>query len=279
MNYRHIFHAGNFADVFKHLLLITLVERLQQKTKPFCYLDTHAGIGIYDLTSIFAQKTQEYRSGIAKIWELSELPPAGAHYLELIKDYNREQGYSQLRYYLGSPYLVKKMLRPNDRMILAELHHQDILSLKKNFCRDKQVAVHHLDGYQALKAFLPPKEKRGLVLMDPPFEAAAEFGFLIEQLQCVMHKWSQGIYAVWYPIKQSNKVQEFYRQLKLIGAQEIGVCEFKIQNINDVVLTACGMVVVHPPWQWMQSTEHLLSWLCKTLGSSETQANYRVEVI
>ncbi len=271
MNYRHIYHAGNFADVFKHVLLTALIESLSRKDKPFCYLDTHAGIGYYDLQQRNAQKTQEFINGIFKLLkqDSAALPKLIAQYLQRVKKGNREQGARGFRYYPGSPTVVRQLLRPLDRMILTELHTEDALSLKQLFLHDKQVAVHHLNGYQALKAFLPPKEKRGLVLIDPPFEETNEFEQIMRNLQLAVDRWPVGVYAIWYPIKNKTDVQHFYRALKKSGIREILCCEMHLPEVESRGLNACGMVVVNPPWQWKEEIARVLPVLCDVLSEPE----------
>lgn len=268
MNYRHIYHAGNFADVFKHVLLVSLIESLLQKEKPFCYVDTHAGLGFYDLHKRNAQKTREFAGGILKLWNADPtvLPKALTDYLHGVDVLNEAQGTSE-RYYPGSPTLVRNLLRPADRMILTELHAEDVLSLKQTFLHDKQVAVHHLDGYQALKAFLPPKPARGLVLIDPPFEKTDEFSQLVQQLQFATKRWATGIFAVWYPIKNSAEVTRFYRDLARSSMGDILCCEFYLPPSETTALQACGMVVINPPWQWEKAVEEILPALCDVLSA------------
>jgi 23S rRNA (adenine2030-N6)-methyltransferase len=268
MNYRHIYHAGNFADVFKHVLLTALIESLLRKNKPFCYLDTHAGIGHYDLEKKNAQKTREFENGIFKLLQedRASLPKLITRYLQLVSAGN---GGEDVRYYPGSPALVRQLLRPDDRMILTELHAVDIVSLKQLFLRDKQVAVHHLDGYQALKAFLPPKESRGLVLIDPPFEETGEFDQIMRQLQKAVDRWPVGTYAIWYPIKNTTEVNHFYKDLKKSGIREILCCEIHLPHFASKGLGACGMVVVHPPWQWKEEIESVLPVLCDILSKPD----------
>lgn len=273
MNYRHIYHAGNFCDVFKHVLLISLVKYLLRKDKPFCYLDTHAGIGRYDLQHKNAQKTQEFKEGIFKLLQsnTTQLPKLISEYLHMVKMGNNEQDGENLRYYPGSPALVRKLLRPNDRMVLTELHPDDVLLLRQIFLHDKQVAVHHLDGYQALKAFLPPKESRGLVLIDPPFEKTDEFSQITKQLQLAITRWRTGIYAAWYPIKDIKEVNRFYGSLKNSGIREILCCEIHLPSLDsNTTLNACGMVVIHPPWQWKEEIKLVLPVLCDSLSKPAT---------
>jgi 23S rRNA (adenine2030-N6)-methyltransferase len=263
MNYRHIYHAGNFGDVFKHLLLIALIQSLQKKDKPICYLDTHAGIGNYDLQHPNAKKTQEFRGGVEKLLRanLTQIPLLIRDYLTIIENWNHEQGADNGRYYPGSPTFVRKLLRPMDRMILTELHPEDRRQLKQRFLQDKQVAVHHLDGYQALKAFLPPKENRGLVLIDPPFEKTDEYQMIVEKLVQAITRWSTGIYAIWYPIKQTKEINLFYKALIKTGIQKVLRCEIHLREKNEK-LDACGMIIVNPPWQWQEKIKTILPTLC-----------------
>lgn len=267
MNYHHIFHAGNFADVFKHITLILLIESLKRKDTPFCYLDTHAGIGRYDLLAEAAQKTKEYEEGIKQIWHnqsQSNVLPVIDLYLKIIADINEA---SQLRYYPGSPCIVRALLRPQDRMILTEFHPQEVEKLKQEFLQDHQVAVHFQDGYQALKAFLPPKERRGLVLIDPPYESADEFEQIIHGLQQALIRWATGIYAIWYPIKNRADTNKFINQLKQL-TNNVLVEEFMIYP-DDVPtrLNGCGMAIVNPPWQLDQAMVSLTAWLTTVLYS------------
>lgn len=277
MNYRHIYHAGNFADVFKHLILVSLINALSRKEQPFTYLETHAGIGSYDLQVRNAQITQEFTTGISKIIAAPHSNRLGlvSTYLQQITEYNTRQGSDKLRYYPGSPCLVRSLLRANDKMILAELHAEDVLSLRAKFSHDRQAAVHHMDGYLALKAFLPPKPNRGLVLIDPPFEKTDEFSQICQQLKLALERWRTGTYAAWYPIKNNSAVKQFYRELQRSGIREILCCEIHLPPA-DKGLTACGMIIINPPWQWQHSMEALLPWLTKTLAAPE-RGEYHLE--
>ncbi len=270
MNYRHIYHAGNFTEVFKHIVLLMLVRCLQRKDTPFCYLDTHAGIGDYDLSSEAAQTTREYTSGIARLWSLPQqsLPPIVADYLRMIQQYNHARGFDALHFYPGSPQLVRALLRSQDRMILTELHPEDAAQLKQAFKSDRQVAVHHMDGYHALKAFLPPKQQRGVVLIDPPFEKTDEWDQIIKYIQLANKHWPGGIYAIWYPIKHDHAVKQFYQQLQATGIRKVLYCELRLSHLATTGLSACGMIVVNPPWQWQAQITPVLPWLCNILDQS-----------
>lgn len=257
MNYQHIYHAGNFADVLKHLVLLYLVEALQRKETPFCYFETHAGAGCYDLSRISA-RTSEYSAGISKLLPNTCQLPLVSQYLTIIKNLNP----NGLCYYPGSPYLVNQLLRSQDRMLLCELNQTVACSLKKLFTDNKQAAVHQLDGYQGLKAFLPPKEKRGLILIDPPFEQANEFKHILLGLKLALHKFAQGVYAIWYPIKDQAHLQRFKRQLANLAANSILCVELAIAEINPMLpLSGCGMIIINAPWQIDKQLKNLLAWL------------------
>jgi 23S rRNA (adenine2030-N6)-methyltransferase len=264
MNYRHIYHAGNFADAFKHIILISLLQSLQRKETGFCYLETHAGIGRYELTSSAAQKSKEFENGIKKIFNGANPPVLIQDYLASVKKLNPEE---TLDLYPGSPYFAKQFLRPQDRMVLSELHPEDYQTLKNFFARDKQVAVHHQDGYQSLKAFLPPKERRGLILIDPPYEKPDELAALPGILAQTMKRFETGLYAVWFPIKTRAQLKYFYRQLEVKINKPMLLAELCIYSESvPTQLNGCGMLIVNPPWQFDQEVKLLLPWLWKTLS-------------
>lgn len=275
MNYRHIYHAGNFADVFKHCILVLLLEGLLHKEKPFCYIETHAGLGVYDLRSELAQKTLEYVAGISQVLNDSrEAPPKEViPYLAVINELNKnvlvneKLNGNNIRFYPGSPFIARSLLRAQDRMVLMELHPEDILLLKERFAKDKQVAVHHYNGYQGLKAFLPPHERRGLVLIDPAFEQKNEFDLVLSALkECVRSHWPTGIYALWYPIKDYTACDNFLDALKKMDFKYL-VCEMTIDERTVLKkFIGCGMVIINPPWQIEKALERVLSWLWQVLS-------------
>jgi 23S rRNA (adenine2030-N6)-methyltransferase len=213
VNYRHAYHAGNFADVVKHVVLSRLVEYLKQKDKAFRVIDTHAGIGRYDLSSTEAQKTGEWRGGIGRLVDAALDPPAAAllaPYLEAVRSLNPQGG---VKKYPGSPLIVRHLMRKQDRLSAIELHRQDAGKLRTLFQGDFQTRVIELDGWLALGAHLPPKEKRGLVLVDPPFEEQGEFDRLVDGLRKAHKRWQGGIYALWYPVKDRKAVAAFRKAL------------------------------------------------------------------
>lgn len=277
MNYRHAYHAGSFADVFKHILLMLVIESLLKKEKPFCYLDTHAGIGKYDLKSIEAEKTREFETGIGRLLlATTKVPQSVADYCQIVKNHNQN---GVLKWYPGSPRIVRPMLRPNDKMILTELHPIDCLTLKEEFKHDKQVAVHLLDGYQGLKAFLPPNPRRGVVLIDPPYEDANEFNLIVKNLLIALDRWSQGIFLIWYPVKNRYQITNFEQKLK-----KSHICNVLMTELNlypddaPLALNGSGMVVINPPWKLAQKLSEILPWLLHTLDKTG-RGSYRIEHI
>ncbi|MBK8286479.1 MAG: 23S rRNA (adenine(2030)-N(6))-methyltransferase RlmJ, partial [Ahniella sp.] len=216
MNYHHAYHAGNFADVVKHIVLVALIESLKQKQTPFHVIDTHAGAGRYDLLQPEAQKTGEYRDGIARLLGVERLPTLVHAYLNLVRlQQPHTAGFSV---YPGSPQIARLMLRDQDRLTLCELQEEESIELRRLFRGDSRVSVHTRDGYEALNGLVPPKEKRGLVLIDPPFEAQEdEFKVIQSTLAMAQLKWPTGIYAIWYPIKLRAPIQRFHRALRSSG--------------------------------------------------------------
>ncbi|RWM13828.1 MAG: 23S rRNA (adenine(2030)-N(6))-methyltransferase RlmJ [Mesorhizobium sp.] len=267
MNYHHAYHAGNFADVVKHAVLARLVEYLKQKDKAFRVIDTHAGIGRYDLASVEAGKTGEWQGGIGRLTEATLEPQAAAllqPYLEAVRAQNPEGG---LKHYPGSPLIVRHLLRNQDRLTAIELHPEDAARLKSVFEGDFQARVIELDGWLALGAQLPPKEKRGLVLIDPPFEEEGEFSRLIEGLRKAHRRWPGGIYALWYPIKDRRAVTAFRAALKEAGIPKLLDIALEIRPGSDEPsLDGSGLVVVNPPYTLEGELKVLLSALHKVLA-------------
>lgn len=247
MNYRHIYHAGNFADVFKHSVLLALIDVLKRKDKPFCVLDTHAGLGMYELQSLEAQKKQEYQRGIDKLLNHPDaMPKLIQDYLSCVRHYNLR---GELNNYPGSSLLARQAMREEDRLIACELHPEDACILKNNLTIYANTVVHHMNGYHGMKAFLPPKEARGLVLIDPPFENTTEFADVIECLTLALKHWRQGVYAIWYPIKDRFRVNNFYHELSCLNVPFHRI-EFSL--LSDETLSgmnSCGIVIINTPWQ------------------------------
>lgn len=264
MNYRHIYHAGHFGDIFKHIVLIAVLQSLLQKDKPFSYVDTHAGIGFYDLTSREAQKTKEYEEGISLIIkDQSAKPQEIDQYLDIVRNMNES---ATLTSYPGSPAIVQALARPEDKLILTELHDTDYQTLKNNFRNDPRVGVHHLDGYQGLKAFLPPTPRRGLVLIDPSFEQKTEYETLLEQLPKAIARWPQATFLVWYPVKDRPKINFFHHKLTRKIKLPFIITELNLfPDDSPYALNGSGMVIVNPPWQLDKKLPPILNWLLKHL--------------
>ncbi len=279
MNYRHAYHAGNFADVFKHAMLARMVEYLKRKDKSFRVIDTHAGTALSDLTSGEAQKTGEGQGGIVRLTESDLSAEAGdllAPYLAAVGACNPGGG---IRFYPGSPMLVRRLLRSRDRLTAVELHPQDASLLKARFAGDVQVRVIELDGWLALGAQLPPKEKRGLVLIDPPFEEPGEFDRIVERLRKAHRRWPGGIYAVWYPIKDAATVAAFREALREAGIPKITDFSLLIRRpSSEPRLDGCGMLVVNPPYGLETEMHTLLPVLADCLGEKGT-GTWRIEEI
>jgi len=273
MNYRHIYHAGMFADVFKHIVLINLIDYLKNKPAPFCYLDTHAGIGLYPLNSIEAGKTLEYQNGIEKIFHAKDAPKLIKHYLNLVSQFNDDT----LTLYPGSPLIASELLREQDRAILCELHPEDYQTLKNHFHRDPQTAVHLQNGYHGLKAFLPPKEKRGLVLIDPPYEKASEFDDIINALKIALKAWPNGMYAIWYPIKANQPLKNFFNKIINTTTQSLLKIELSIyQADSPQTLNGSGILIINPPWNMEETLKESLAWLWKKLTIDE-KSHFSIE--
>lgn len=278
MNYKHVYHAGNFADAFKHSILTALMQSFARKDAGFCYIDTHAGKGYYDLFSDSAKKTKEAESGIEKIIHESNPPFAVKRYLNCVHEINNKLSaskYASLHYYPGSPMIARQLLRPQDSMIACELHPDEYQSLKNTFAGDKQVAIHHNDGFLGLKAFLPPKERRGFVLIDPPYEDPDEFTRIAHSLPAALKRFETGTYAIWYPIKDNASVERFYRTLQQLIDHTILAVELTIYPDLPNHLNGSGIVIINPPYQFEDTLRDILPWLWKALTINE-QGHFRV---
>jgi 23S rRNA (adenine2030-N6)-methyltransferase len=273
VNYRHGYHAGNFADVLKHLALCELLRLLTVKDKKLFVLDTHAGVGGYDLAGELASRTGEAEAGIARLMAMPRagMPAAVARYLAAVAAYDRKFGPpgGALRRYPGSPRLVRAALRPGDRFVACELHPPEALSLKREFAGDRAVEVQQADGYRVLKAMLPPVERRGLALIDPPFEAADEFDRLARALRQALRRFAIGCYAIWYPIKDEEAVAGFVATLAGLKAMTL---ELRLPPSADGKLSACGLAVINPPWKFEEAMAEALPWVAAALGATLARA-------
>ena len=278
MNYRHAFHAGNFADVMKHIVLTRLIEYLKLKPAAFRVIDTHAGIGRYDFTSDEAKRSPEWQEGIQRLFNKG-LPEKAAElilpYVEAVRSENKGNA---LKVYPGSPLLARKLFRPQDRLSALELHPKDAEMLKAVFAGDIQARVTELDGWLALGAYVPPKERRGLVLVDPPFEEPGEFARLVEGLAIAHKKWATGIFALWYPLKEPREANAFVTELKRTGIPKLLRTELTIAApAVPARLYGSGMIIVNPPFTLEAELNTILPALAKLLG--EGRGGHRVEWI
>ncbi len=276
MNYRHAFHAGNFADVFKHTILIGLLEALKAKQKPFSYMDTHAGRGHYLLDGNEALRTAEAADGIQRLLASARLPALVHVYVNLVRSLN--SGRDELVEYPGSPMLAGLLMREEDRGILCELQPDECAALKATMRDDARFSIHQRDGYAAMNALLPPKNRRGLVLIDPPFEAQDdEFRIIENALSDAKQRWPSGTYAVWYPIKLRSQVQPFHRWLNKSGFDKVLIAELLLHPDNSALrLNGCGMAIINPPWKFERQLEELLPAL-QNLLSQGRFGQHRVE--
>ena len=268
MNYDHAFHAGNHADVLKHLVLLALIDALARKPTPFFVLDTHAGQGEYALQSRQAAATGEIEGGVLRLaaWSSKQtrLAPPLARYLDAVEPFLAAGRYP------GSPRLTAACLRADDRLACCELSPEPAQRLKALFAGDPRVGVHQRDGYAALKALLPPRERRGLVLIDPPYEAQlAEYDTALAALRAALARWPQGIFALWYPIKQRRALAPFFRRAAALPARSALVAELMCHaDDSPLRLNGSGMLLLNPPWKLDQSLLHALPSLAQALGDS-----------
>jgi 23S rRNA (adenine2030-N6)-methyltransferase len=278
MNYRHAFHAGNFADVFKHTILIGLLQALKEKPAPFCYVDTHAGAGRYDLGGSAAKKTGESADGIGRLAGLTKPPPIVRTYIDMLRSLNAGAALAGTRIYPGSPLIAATLMRADDRAILCELHPEEATQLKRLFAADRRIGVHQRDGYAALGALLPPPERRGLALIDPPFEAQDDEFHAIEAALLAAHRrWPAGIYAIWYPIKRREQTRPFHRWFVTRQIPKVLVAELLRQSDDSPLrLNGCGMIIVNPPWKFDEDLRDLLGALEPTLAL-DGRASVRVD--
>jgi 23S rRNA (adenine2030-N6)-methyltransferase len=272
LSYRHAFHAGNHADVFKHMTLTLLLRALLRKEKPFFYLDTHAGAGRYPLGSTMAQKNREHETGIRRLWHEKSPPEAIAHYLEAVRTTNPAR---ELKGYPGSPRIARHFMRERDRMALCELHPSDARLIAHEFSGDRQVRVMQQDGYQAIKSLLPPVERRGLVHIDPAYELRDERKRVLEAVSEGYRRWATGIFAIWFPIQDRATADDFLRRFKRLGVAHALVAELGILPDEPFRLNGSGMIIINPPWQLDQQLRSTLPWLWQTL-SNAGQGGWRV---
>ncbi|AYA41923.1 23S rRNA (adenine(2030)-N(6))-methyltransferase RlmJ [Xenorhabdus nematophila] len=263
LSYRHSFHAGNHADVLKHTVQSLIIESFKIKEKPFLYLDTHAGAGRHQLSGEYAERTGEYLEGIARIWQRDDIPEALAAYMKVVKALNQN---GSLRYYPGSPLIARHLLREYDELILSELHPSDFPLLRTEFSRDRRARVLREDGFQQLKSKLPPKSRRGFVLIDPSYELKSDYQNVIRGLLEGYKRFATGTYALWYPVVLRQQVKRMVKELEATGIRKILQIELGVRPDSDQRgMTASGMIVINPPWKLEQQMKAVLPWLHQVL--------------
>lgn len=271
MNYRHHFHAGNFADVMKHALLVQLARALQRKERGFLYLDTHAGRGRYDLAVATRgdslARTPEWPEGVGRLWTAGDLPAELNDYVALVRGFDRAAGNLEPgpRYYPGSPRLVRALARPQDRLVLCEQQPAECAALRTEFIGDWQTVVQEVDGYAAPRAHLPPRERRALILIDPPFEEQGEFRRLATTVREGLRRLPAGVFALWYPLTERARVDAFFASLQELALPPTVALELVVDPDAEK-MKGCGLVVVNPPWQFENGARPTLEKLAALLG-------------
>jgi 23S rRNA (adenine2030-N6)-methyltransferase len=274
LSYRHSFHAGNFADVLKHIVLVEILQYLKRKDGAFDYIDTHAGAGLFDLRSAHAEKLSEHLNGIARL-KPADWPELAA-YFDTVSCFNRD---GALNYYPGSPMIAQRMMRPQDHASLFELHPTDFGLLEQNMHRERRVKVMREDGLKGLLRLLPPRSRRAVVLIDPSYEVKTEYEQVVATLKQAHKKFATGTYAIWYPVVDRHRVNDFVEQIHNSGIRNIQLFELAISADSTARgMTASGMIVINPPWTLLQSMSELLPRLVQFLGCGAGAA-YRATVL
>ena len=268
LSYRHSFHAGNHADVLKHTVQSLIITALKEKEKPFFYLDTHAGAGRYQLSGEHAERTGEYLEGISRIWQQPDAPELLQPYFDAIKSLNRGD---TLRYYPGSPLIARHLLREDDKLQLTELHSSDYPLLRNEFGKDSRARVERADGRQQLNAKLPPPSRRGLILIDPPYEMKSDYQAVVKGIQEGHKRFNTGVFALWYPVVMRQQIKHMMRDFEATGIRNILQIELAVRpDSAQRGMTASGMIVINPPWKLAGQMNTLLPWLHKKLVPAGT---------
>ena len=270
LSYRHAFHAGNFADVLKHSVLTLVLEYMTRKDKGFYYIDSHSGAGMYQLADEYAQKTGEYKDGIAKLIENDDLPEALQPYIDLVKDLNRES--DELALYPGSPGIARQFTRRQDSVHLFELHPTDIEHLKEYSQRWNKSHVKQSDGYQGVLGLVPPPNRRGVVLIDPPYELKEDYLKAVRTIVNAYKKFATGTYILWYPVVKRELVEQMQDAFTKSEVRNLLHVEFcQKADTLEYGMTGTGLFIVNPPWQLKTQLNEILPYLKANLGSEETQ--------
>jgi len=287
-SYRHAYHAGNHADVLKHFVQVQLHQYMNQKDTAYTYIDTHSGAGVYALDSAQAVKSGEYLEGIARLWERDDLPAPLADYVNLVRGMNPS---GKLRYYPGSPYVAEQVARPEDRLRLFELHPADTRLLVENFrkleahkaeqgerARGRRILIEHADGFQSMKALLPPPSRRALVLIDPPYEVKLDYKHVRDALEEALGRFPSGIYAIWYPVLQRMESRQFADRLKRLPAKEWLHVTLTVvtPGPDGTGMHSSGMFILNPPYTLEATLRETMPYLVQVLGQ-DSGATFRIE--
>lgn len=276
LSYRHAFHAGNHADVLKHLILLQIAEYMGEKPAPFWIIDTHAGAGRYALESAHASKLGEYRDGIGRLWEAKGLPPAAKDYVDMVRQLNPD---GKLKHYPGSPWLARQMLRDSDRLRLYEMHTTDAKLLLECFKgTGREVAITDGDGFIGLKAILPPPPRRALVLIDPSYETKSDYTAVVKALQESLKRFPTGTYALWYPMLSKLESRQLPDKLKRLGTANWlhATLEVKAPSRDGFGMNGSGMFIINPPWTLEKKLHETLPKLTELLAQGDG-AKYTLE--
>lgn len=278
LSYRHAFHAGNHADVLKHFVLLQLLQYFNQKDKPYWVIDTHAGAGIYALDHKFAAKNAEYETGIARLWASKDQPPALADYLKLVQQLNPD---GKLKLYPGSPWIAAQLIRADDRLRAFDLHPADFELLQQQFASEKRrIKVEQSDGFAALKALLPPPPRRGLVLIDPPYEEKQDYQRVITALNEALKRFETGCYAVWYPMLQRQESMQLVDKLKQLPLKNWLHASLMVNapSTDGFGMHGSGMFIINPPWTLKATLDGVMPWLTRLLAQGDG-ASYQLETM
>ena len=269
LSYRHAFHAGNHADVLKHLALVQVLRYFNQKDKPYWFIDTHAGAGAYALTKGYATQVAEYKDGIARLWSCDDLPDALQDYMGIVRAENRD---GTLRHYPGSPRIARALLRDIDRLRLFELHPSDHPSLERNLAAaGKRVLIQHGDGFAGLKALLPPPPRRAVALIDPSYEVKADYQHVVQALRDALTRFPTGCYLLWYPLLARVEAQKLPEKLrKLPAADWLDVTlRVKAPSPDGLGMHGSGLFVINPPYTLRATLQSVMPWLARVLAQDE----------
>ena len=281
LSYRHAFHAGNHADVLKHFVLMQTLAYYTQKDKPFWYIDTHAGAGMYSLNTGYAAQNEEYETGISKLWQADDLPGELANYVGYVKSLNQPSNpkTAKLNLYPGSPICAKTFMREDDKMRLFELHPSDFEILRENFRGEQQqVKIDMSNGFAGIKAILPPPTRRAVVLIDPPYEEKQDYNRVVEMLQESLHRFATGTYIIWYPLLQRAEPEQMIAKLKALNLKDWIHVSLTVETpaTDGFGMYGSGLFIINPPWTLPKTLETVLPYLSEKLGV-DAGATYQID--